>query len=468
LLTTILVAFEGLSVVTAVPQITADLGEIGLYSWVLTAFLLTSAVAIPIAGPVVDSLGVRTVFRLAMVLFGATSVGCALAPSMTWLVALRALQGVGGGFAFAVCTSTIGVAYPAHARSRMYAVVSSIWGGMSLLAPALAALMVRELGWASLFWINVPLCAIGAFVGWRHLPVALHAHAHRLDWLGVGLLLVFTYALLTAASELDAALFGGALLSALAYWVHARRSKHPVISLRHLMSLPFGAIHALGFGSFAAMLGPVLFAPLYVQVALEGTEAQGAWAVALFSAGWALGALAASRVVERVRADSLAIFGTGASLATLVVSAALLGPHGSVYWLLPLELAQGAAVGLVANVAFTLTQDSSAAEEIGRATTSHQFCRSVGQALGAALAGAVLFAVVQSEVGSADLVRRLIAGEPVSVGLEVREAVAEGFQAAHAASAGAGVVALAASFWVRRRVPKSNQIRCGKAGAAAG
>lgn len=152
-----LIAFEGLAIVTIAPEIAADLEGLGLYGWILSAFLLAQVVGTVGAGQLADRVGLARPLLISLVLFGVGLIAAALAPTMLLFVAARALQGLGGG-ALGTCVYTItNTAYPDSLRPRMLAAISSAFVLPALLGPALAGFAAEVLGWRVVFYGLIPL-----------------------------------------------------------------------------------------------------------------------------------------------------------------------------------------------------------------------------------------------------------------------------------------------------------------------
>ena len=165
-----LVAFEGLSVAAALPELGTEFGAIRQLPWVMTGYLLASGLAIALAGPRVDSVGARLVFRGAIVAFAVSSVACGLAPGVLSLVMMRVVQGAAGGMIMATSAAAIGLGYPAALRSRAYAMAATVWGVMAFGGPGLAAFLLTVLDWRWIFLVNAPLAAVAALIGWTSIP----------------------------------------------------------------------------------------------------------------------------------------------------------------------------------------------------------------------------------------------------------------------------------------------------------
>jgi MFS family permease len=163
-LTITLAAFESFAVATALPVIREDLGGLGLYGWVFSAYLLGSLVGIVIAGDLTDRFGPAVAYGLGLVAFAAGLVVGGLAPTMAVLVGARLLQGAGGGAIPAVAYVVIGRRYPHRIRPRMFAVLSTAWVVPGLVGPALAGAVAENVGWRWVFLGLLPLVALSALL----------------------------------------------------------------------------------------------------------------------------------------------------------------------------------------------------------------------------------------------------------------------------------------------------------------
>jgi MFS family permease len=161
-LTITLVGFEALAVATVLPVVEQDLGDLALYGWVFSAYLLAGLVGTVIAGREADRRGPGPPFVAGCVLFATGLVAAGLAPSMPLLVLARVVQGLGAGVVPAVAYAVIGRCYPAAVRPRMFAVLSTAWVVPALAGPALAGVVAHGLGWRWVFLGLVPLVGLAA------------------------------------------------------------------------------------------------------------------------------------------------------------------------------------------------------------------------------------------------------------------------------------------------------------------
>ena len=149
-------AIEGTIVATSMPSIVARLGGVALYSWVFSSYLLMQAVTVPIYGKLSDLFGRKRVFIAGILIFLAGSVLCGFAWSMPSLVAFRFLQGFGAGAVQPLAITLVGDLYAIEERGRTQGYIAGVWGVSSVVGPLSGALIVQNLHWSWIFWLNLP------------------------------------------------------------------------------------------------------------------------------------------------------------------------------------------------------------------------------------------------------------------------------------------------------------------------
>ncbi len=428
--TTALVAFEALAVTAAIPELAADLGGVSLLPWVITVYILTSSVSTVIAGPLVDGIGPRIIFRWAVGIFVVASVGAAAAPSMPLLIGARVVQGAGAGLISAVGLASVGLVYPARLVSRAFAANSTVWGAMGVAGPGLAAALLTNLNWRWIFLVSLPLGLLALAAGWKVLPGPAGERQIKLDWRGVLLLTVFSVAMVVGVDRLDvwsAVAVVVLLVVGFLYWRHAQRTDSPVLRLEHLARQPYLGL-ALGVGLLVAgALTAEIYVPLYVRGARGAGPALTAWSVLFFTVGWTLGANLAGRLADRVPETTLTMSGFFVTVPALFGLWGAVSADAPLWIVFALLLVVGTGVGAVTNSALTLLRAATQDQQFGRATAAHQFARSQGFAIGPALGGALILLVVARRVGDVEQVQSLLAGATEGVAGRTSDAIGEGF-----------------------------------------
>ena len=458
LLTVALAAFEGLAVSAALPQVAADLGNVDLLPWVITAFGLTSGVATVASGALIDGIGVSRVFRVAVGVFTVGGVAAGLATSMPWMVAARLVHGAGAGATIAAGLAAVGLVFPRELVGRAFALNSTVWGVMGVAAPALAAVLLTVASWRWIFLVNLPLGALALAAGWRALPD--HAAGHRTapDVVGLVLVTVFTAAVLFGVDALGPGSLVGAVVAGAVGWAYLRRARHRagvVVRARHVVDAPFGPLAWSISLLLAGAIAVASFVPLYVQGGRGAGTALTAWSVLFFTVGWTLGANGASKVLDRVAESTVILAGFAIAAPSAAAVAGLAALDAPLWTLFVALTAQGIGVGAATNAALTLLRAISDDDELGRATAAHQFLRNQGFSMGAALGGATILLVVARRVGDTEQVRALLAdpGDVATAG--VAAAIAGGFATAAAAGAAVMILGVVPLLRLRRHLAAS-------------
>ena len=442
--TVALAAFEGMAVSAALPQVAADLGDVGLLPWVITSFLLASSIVVVLSGPFIDGLGPRRIFRIAVIIFTVTGTAAAFAPSMAIMIVLRVLQGIGAGLLLSSTLSGVALVYPQHLIGRAFAANSTVWGVMSVAGPALAAAMLTYLNWRWIFLINLPLGLISLLAGWRTLPGPVEEASVRLDVRGSILVAGLTTTLLVALDAIGpwtlVWLAVSAVLGVL-YLRHARRHPQPIVRLEHLFTQPYLGL-AVGTGLLlAGGIAVSSYTPLYIRAGREGSTGVTAWSVLFFSIGWTAGANISSRLLDRWSESAVAVLGFAFTVPGLVGLAAVAQADVSLVVIFALLCLSGLGIGFSTNAGLTLLRAVTASASIGRVTSVYQFARSQGIAAGAAMGGAVMLLVIERQIGDVEAVRAVLAGDTSGeLGSRVPDAVQAGFAAAAATGAVISIV----------------------------
>ena len=188
MVTLLLAALDQTIVATALPRIVGDLGGITQYSWVFTAYMLTSTVTVPLYGKLGDAYGRKNLFLFAIVVFLLGSALCGLATTMTQLVVFRAVQGIGAGGLFPLSLAVIGNIVPPRDRGRWQGLIGAVFAASSIIGPAVGGFIVDNTSWRWVFLVNLPVGGLALVVISLTMPRRAPRHEHSIDWLGAGLL----------------------------------------------------------------------------------------------------------------------------------------------------------------------------------------------------------------------------------------------------------------------------------------
>jgi MFS family permease len=390
-----LVAFEALAVATVLPVVSRHLGDLRLYGWVFSAFLLSSLVGVVGAGGLADRMPLGRPMLAGLVLFAAGLVIGGVAPDLPVLVAGRAVQGLGAGVVPAVAYVAISRGYPDACRPRMFAVLSTAWVVPGLIGPAIAAVVTGAFGWRWVFLGLVPLVAVSGLIAvaaLRRVPPAERArHAGPMPLLAVGGVVVGAGAVLAGFSSgrvpdaVGGFVAGGAVLAI------CLRKLAPRGTLRARAGLP-ATILSRGLLTCCFFAGDA-YVPYAIHIVRNASTALGAVALTAATLTWTGGSWVQARAIGRLGPRRLVRAGECLVLCGLALLGASLLP------VLPPAVAVGAwalagtGMGLAYAPLSVTTLDRAPAGEEGRATSGLQLFDVLGQALGTGVAGAIVAGV---------------------------------------------------------------------------
>jgi EmrB/QacA subfamily drug resistance transporter len=431
LLALFLGALDALVMSAAMPTIVADLGGLYLYSWVYSAYLLARAVALPVFGKLADIFRSRRLFIFSICIFLLGSILAGLAQSMVQLIFARVLQGIGAGGNFALVYIVLADVSSPENRGKTLSLGSFIWGLASVLGPTFGGFVVTYFSWRWIFFVNVPLGAfsllgIGAYLvdvrDKKKEPAIDYWGALALSTAILGLLTVF----LLAGRSYDwvsAQIIGLSIITIVAgigFYFAEKRAREPILSLgffgRGRFSIGNGAVFLASFTIFSLFA----YTPLFIQGALGKTPLQMSVAMLSLSLGWSVGALGCGQIVHRFGQKPSTVIGAlclaaGGGTMTTFSAATPLTACSVVLGFI------GIGMGFVSMATLLVVQDSLDISDLGVATSSHQFARTLGGTIGVGVSGSFVTMTLSNvmnsltNAGSNDL--------PASLNVELKQGI---------------------------------------------
>jgi EmrB/QacA subfamily drug resistance transporter len=401
LLAMFLAALDQTIIATALPTIGRELGDLEHLSWIVTVYLLTSTAVTPLYGKLSDSYGRRSIMLVGIVVFIAGSIACALAPSMFVLILARGLQGIGGGGLIALAQTIIADLVPPKERGRYQVYFASVFMTSSLLGPVLGGFFAEHLHWSVIFWINLPLGLIAFAIAFRSLKkLPRFERPHRLDLLGAVLLVTATVALLLALSwggirfpwiSLPIlGLFAGSLVLWSLFALRMRLAPEPLIpsGVLHNPVVRMGVLAAcFGMGTY---IGLTIYLPVYFETVRGLSSSLSGLALIPLMAGTVIGATLSGRTMARVKHyKRLPTIG----LLVAIAATGVLVLYGEALSVLMVEILLGIisiGLGTLLPVTMVTTQNAVAPHQMGTATGTANFFRSLGGAFIVAIFGAIV------------------------------------------------------------------------------
>jgi EmrB/QacA subfamily drug resistance transporter len=409
MLSLFLASMESTVVSTGMPTIVSQLGGLESYSWVFTAFMLASTTTVPLYGKLSDLFGRRPVFVAAMAIFLIGSALCGLAATMPQLIAFRTIQGIGAGGLLPLVFIIIGDLFSLEQRARLQGLFSGVWGISSITGPLLGGFIVDQASWQWIFWINIiPGLAATAIVwfAWIDRARAHDAPKRSIDYAGALLLTAGAVALLMSLTDLGASwalptLAGALALFGALVWVEHRASD-PVLPIGLFRDRMF--LVACGHGILAgcAVFGGATFVPLYVQGVLGTSATEAGAALMPMLLAWVFSSILGTRLLLRLGYHTIALAG----MVALVIGAfplMFLDTQTNRLLLMASLGLMGFGMGFSIPAFLIAVQSTVERSKLGTATSTLQFSRSIGGAFGIGIMGAILSAIVVTNLVAAGL-----------------------------------------------------------------
>ncbi len=402
----LLAALDQTIVSTALKTIVIDLHGLKEYTWVVTAYLLTSTASTPLYGKISDLYGRRVVFQFAIVTFLIGSLLAGAAQNMSQLIATRALQGLGAGGLMALTFVIIGDIVPPRERGRYQGYFGAVWGLSSVAGPLLGGFfsdhhtILGITGWRWIFYINLPFGILALVITSAVLHIPKVKREHSIDYLGALLLVSGVTSILLAVAVygpeygwLDSRtltyLVVGLVLSAFfVYW--EGKATEPILPMRLFKNHTFSLTSLLGAVIGAGMFGAIVMLPLYLQIVKGNTAtAAGLKLIPLMLGIVTMSIFSGKMITKHGHYKRFPVMGTAIMTTGLLLMVTL--SRTTPFWQLSIyAIIVGAGLGLCMQTIVIALQNSVDFKDMGVATSSNTFFRSLGSVFGTAIFGAVL------------------------------------------------------------------------------
>lgn len=396
----LLAALDQSIVGTALPVIVSDLGGLNHLSWVVTAYLLTSTAMTPLWGKISDLYGRRIIFQTTIIIFLIGSALCGLSQNMPQLIVFRAIQGIGGGGLMAIAFAIIGDVIPPRERGRYQGYFGAVFGLSSVAGPLLGGWITDTISWRWIFYINVPIGIVALVVTSMALKMPVVKRDHKIDYLGASMIVAGVTSLLlylnwagehygwTDPNALM--LVGLAIVFTVAFVFVEFRAEEPIIPMRLFRNPIFSVGNTFGFLIGFAMFGGAIYLPLYFQAVMGMSPTRSGLAMLPMVIGIFSMSIVSGQLITRTGKYKIyPIIGSVILIASLFLLSTI--KMDTAYWVIAIyAYLFGTGLGLAMMTIVTPIQNAVEMRDMGVATSSTTFGRSLGGAIGVALFGAIL------------------------------------------------------------------------------
>ncbi len=401
-------ALEATVVGTAMPTVIASLGGLNHYSWVFSAYLVTSTVTVPVWGKLSDLYGRRLLYQIGIGIFLLGTLLSGFSETMTQLIIFRAIQGLGAGALIPLGMTIIGDIFTLEERAKMQAYFSGVWGISSVIGPVIGGFITDQISWRWVFFVNLPIGIIAALIMGFSLKEPKIQTRPKIDYAGATLLMAAISLLMLAMVEgggniealftpFNLLLLGVSIILLLLFALVEKRAADPIIPFELFRNRTISVSVGAGFLAGVAMFGAISFIPLFAQGALGATATEAGSLLTPLMLSWITMSIVGGRILLKTGFRPITIIGF-AIMTVGFVFLSLFQRDTPRIWLYVDLILIGMGLGLTMLTLLIAVQQAVERTKLGVATSLNQFSRAIGGAFGVAVMGAVLTAGLASEL----------------------------------------------------------------------
>jgi EmrB/QacA subfamily drug resistance transporter len=394
-----LAALDQTIVGTAMPKIVADLKGLSEISWVVSAYLIAQAVSVPITSKLSDIFGRKVMFFFNVGIFLLGSILSGASPNMEWLIAARAIQGIGGGGLASAAFTIIADIFPPRERGKWTGLVAAMFGLASVIGPTLGGYITDHFTWRWVFYVNLPVGLIALIIAGFALPNIKRDLRGKIDWLGAASIAGAVVPLLLAliwggskyawSSPVVLGLFAVAAVMTAVFVTLEHYAEDPILPLRLFKEPIFNLANLIIILSSAAMFGGILYIPVFFQSVLGQSATNSGLILLPLMAGIVFGSIASGQLVARTgKYHLVGLIGFATSTIGLFLLSHITrdSTNAQVSWdMVILGLGLGPSLPLLP----LIVQNHFGPRDTGVVTGSTQFFRTIGGAIGSSVLGTV-------------------------------------------------------------------------------
>jgi len=418
-----LVALDQTIIATALGKIVEDFNAFSSLSWIVTAYLITTTMTVPIAGKLSDLFGRRKILLIGVAVFVAASLMSGLSSNITELIVWRAVQGIGGGIITANAFTIVGDLFAARERGRWQGLIGAVFGLSSVVGPLLGGWLTDgntvfglTTDWRWTFFINVPVGILAFILIAIYCPALRHASKAKVDYAGAALLSVALATLILAVDNTDV-IFGDLMSAtgltllglriimfsivavALASFIYVEhKAQEPVLPLRFFKNRNYVTILIIAALFGAAFMGSILYLTQFNQQVFGASPTDSGLMLLPMVGGIMFSSILSGQIISRTGRYKIFmqigfIIATGAMIALT-----FLNPDMPYLYEAVVMVCLGLGMGVAMPVINLAIQNEVEQKDLGMATSSSQLFRSLGSTIGTAVFGAMLTAGILTQV----------------------------------------------------------------------
>jgi EmrB/QacA subfamily drug resistance transporter len=397
---------------TAMPRIVSDLGGFSQYTWITTAYMITSAISVPIVGKLTDIYGRKIFYIAGIIIFIVGSVLCGLSNTILQIIIYRGFQGIGAGIMMANAFTAIGDLFPPAVRGKYQGLTSAVFGLSSVVGPVLGGVITDTLSWHWVFFINVPLGLAVIVVFALFFPnTRLDNLKHSIDYPGAALLILAVVPTLLAltwggveyawGSPEIIGMFAMTAVAAVFFVLREKHSQEPIVPLSLFKDRIVAISQVMSFLTSFAMFGSIIFVPLFFQGVLGATATASGSFLTPMMLGMVTGSFISGQFLSRAGghyriqgAIGVAILVAGFFLLSrMTVTTSYVSAVRNI-------VLTGFGMGITIPLYVISVQNAVSYRLLGAVTAATVFMRSIGGTVGLAIFGSVMNNRFASEIGA--------------------------------------------------------------------
>ncbi|WP_248965487.1 MDR family MFS transporter [Sphaerisporangium perillae] len=393
---------------TALPRIVAEFGGAGLYTWVVTAYLLTSTVTVPLYGRLSDAYGRRPLLLIGVTVFLLGSVLCGLAQDMGQLIAFRGLQGLGAGALIPLSLALVADMFPPEKSGKVQGAVGGVMAASYIAGPILGGFFTDQASWRWAFFVNLPVGAVLLAIIALRLPRTPGTGRARPDYLGIAVFTVAISALLIGLTEKGLSghtwtsppVIGPLLAAAVLLGVFVpveSRAEQPIMPMHLFRNPTYTIVNIASFFTAACLYAGAVFLPRYFQEARGLSATSSGLHIYPFMLGMLVGSILTGALIARTRRYKPWLVAAPFLIAAGAVLCTGLAVGTSIWWLVAWMALMGLGVGPMLSGLTVAVQSSVPPSYIGTATAKLTFFRQIGGSVALAVAGTAYTSVVRDQ-----------------------------------------------------------------------